>query len=99
MQPGQKRSGLYHIRLPGARSSFWQLLVYCDQETTGGGWMVKYRTKIIHAFLYILIAGKFFMKINVNYELNIIYHTTLFLQVICGEGSSRMSGVEWKLKL
>ncbi|ODN00364.1 Techylectin-5B, partial [Orchesella cincta] len=43
MQPGQKRSGLYHIRLPGARSSFWQLLVYCDQDTTGGGWMVVQR--------------------------------------------------------
>lgn len=41
MMVGNKRSGLYHVKLPGARSSFWQLLVYCDQETAGGGWMVS----------------------------------------------------------
>ncbi|CAG7834897.1 unnamed protein product [Allacma fusca] len=43
MQQGHRRSGLYHLRLPGARSSFWQLLVHCDQETAGGGWMVIQR--------------------------------------------------------
>jgi hypothetical protein len=40
MSSGGRRSGLYHIKLPGARSSFWQLLVYCEQEISGGGWMV-----------------------------------------------------------
>lgn len=43
MAQGARRSGLYHIKLPGARSSFWQLLVYCDQEIAGGGWMVIQR--------------------------------------------------------
>ncbi|XP_021963890.1 angiopoietin-2 isoform X2 [Folsomia candida] len=43
MAQGARRSGLYHIKLPGARSSFWQLLTYCDQDISGGGWMVIQR--------------------------------------------------------
>lgn len=42
MSQGARRSGLYHIKLPGTRSSFWQLLVYCEQDVSGGGWMVKF---------------------------------------------------------
>ena len=44
LQQGHRRSGLYHLRLPGARSSFWQLLVHCDQDSAGGGWMVSAHT-------------------------------------------------------
>ena len=37
---GLRRSGTYYLQIQGTR--FWYLKVFCDMETDGGGWMVRW---------------------------------------------------------